>query len=223
MAQPYPGVRNVIREAFARQSLDNRIIDIRIQSWSEKTLRQYNTTYKLWYKFCKENNFDYFKVSVPTLLKFFSDQFQKEAKYGTLNSIRSALSLILGKEICNNDCVNRFLKGVFRMKPNLPKYHNSWDPNVVLSYLSNQFPNESLNVELMTKKLVTLLALSTGQRVQTLSLIKVNNIMINETCLNINIDDIIKTSAPNRVNPRLIIPFSQINRAFAQRKLSLLT
>lgn len=180
-----------------------------IKSLAKSTLQQYNSTYKLWFTFCNDNNQDFFHVSVPVLLKFLSNQFQSGASYSSLNSIRSALSLILGKDICTNDYVARFLKGAFKIRPNLPKYQNSWDPNTVFSYLSNQFPNESLTLEMITKKLVTLLALSTGQRVQTLSLIKLCNISVNEATIDIVIDEIIKTSAPNKANPRLKIPFFQ--------------
>lgn len=61
MAQPYPGVREVIREAFIQQSLDNDTVDIMINSLSQSTQQQYNTTYKLWFTFCKNNNVDFSK------------------------------------------------------------------------------------------------------------------------------------------------------------------
>lgn len=207
MAQPYPGVRDVIRETFSQQSLDSDTIDVMINSLSKSTLQQYNTAYKLWFNFCKENSLNFFKASVPSLLKFLSNQFKRGASYNTLNTFRSALSLILGKETCSNDCVNRFLKGVFKTRPNLPKYQKCWDPSIVLTYLSSLSPNESLSLEVITKKLVTLLALSTGQRVQTLTLIKIDNISISDTCITIAIDDLIKTSAPNRANQQLVIPY----------------
>lgn len=60
---------------------------------------------------------------------------------------------------------------------------------------------------MITKKLVTLLALSTGQRVQTLALIKFNNISVGETAIIITLDELIKTSAPNKANQNLVIPF----------------
>lgn len=200
-------MRNVIREAFVRQSLEYDTVDIMIKSLSNSTLQQYNTAYKLWFIFCKDNNLDFFKVTVQEVLKFLTIHFNNGAKYGTLSSYRSALSLILGKETCVNDYVRRFLMGVFRFRPNLPKYQNTWDPSVVLSYLSDKTPNESLTLHMITKKVATLLALSTGQRVQTLTLIKVNNISFCEAGVQIVIDEMIKTSAPNRANPKLTIPF----------------
>lgn len=125
MAQPYPGVRDIIREAFIQQSLDNDTVEIMVNSLSQSTQQQYNTTYKLWFSFCKNNNVDFFKASISELLKFLTTQFHNGASYATLNTFRSALSLILGKEKGTNECVCRFLKGVFRARPNLPKYQNS--------------------------------------------------------------------------------------------------
>lgn len=55
-------------------------------------------------------------------------------------------------------------------------------------------------------KLAALRALSTEQRVQTLTLIKLCNISFNDTGVKIVIDELIKTSAPNRENPKLMIP-----------------
>ncbi|KAH9634343.1 hypothetical protein HF086_011603 [Spodoptera exigua] len=59
----------------------------------------------------------------------------------------------------------------------------------------------------MTKKLVVLLALSTAQRAQTLSLIKISNIKQSESCVNIAITDMTKTSAAGRTQPNLFLPF----------------
>jgi site-specific recombinase XerD len=207
VAKPYPGVREIIRESFLKQAVQDNTIDIMISSLSKSTLQQYNTAYKHWVNFCNINQVDYFNYCVPSLLKFLTDHFENGANYGTLNSFRSALSLILGKDICNNDNVSRFFKGVFKIKPALPRYQYSWDPNMVLSHLGGLFPNESLSLLDLTKKLVTLLALSTGQRVQTLSLIDICNVKFHESGAIIIVDQIIKTSAPNRPNPKLVLPY----------------
>lgn len=126
----------------------------------------------------------------------------KGASYSSLNSCRSALALI-----SENDKVARSLKGVSRIRPNLPRYHSTWDPNLVLDHVANLYPNENLSLSQLTRKTVTLIALSSGQRVQTLSLIRVQNIKINESHIEIVINDLIKTSAPGRQMPVLVIPF----------------
>lgn len=61
------------------------------------------------------------------------------------------------------------------MRPSGPKYAETWDPGIVLQYLRTQ-ANNLLSLEQFTCKLATLLALATGQRVQTLSNIELSNI-----------------------------------------------
>nr|CAH7741810.1 unnamed protein product [Callosobruchus chinensis] len=50
------------------------------------------------------------------------------------------------------------------------------DPYPVLNYLSTLFPDDTLTLKDLTLKLVTLLLLTSGHRVQTLSKISVENI-----------------------------------------------
>lgn len=178
-----------------------------LSSLAENSLKQYNCAYKKWWQFCLDNNIHCFDCNIPIILKFFTDQYKLGASYSTLNTIRSALALILGKRFSEDDRVSRFLKGVFRTKPSHPRYQSTWDPNVVLNFLGNWYPNEDLSIARLTKKLVALLALSTAQRVQTLSLIRLTNIRVNAQNVEVIITDSIKTSAPGRPMPRLIIPF----------------
>lgn len=178
-----------------------------ISSLSNSTIKQYNCAYKKWWHFCTQNGIDCYEVNIPLILQFFTLQYKSGAGYSTLNTLRSAIALILGKTFSEDDRVTRFLKGVFKTKPSWPKYQVTWDPNVVLDFLANLPPNEHLSIEVLTRKLVALIALSTAQRVQTLSLIRLSNVKINASNVEIVVDDLIKTSAPGRTMPRLIIPF----------------
>lgn len=79
---------------------------------------------------------------------------------------------------------------MFRLRPVLPKYTCTWDPNTVLSYISHWYPLNNLDLEKLTKKTAILLALTTGQRVQTLYLIRYINITFTDIGVNIPITDI---------------------------------
>lgn len=65
--------------------------------------------------------------------------------------------------------VSRFLKGVFELKPSLPRYSDIWDVGKVLQYISTLVPIATLDLKTLTKKLTTLLCLLTGQRCQTIT------------------------------------------------------
>lgn len=184
-----------------------------LASVSKNTLKQYNVTYKLWWNFCKGNNFDPYIASVTVVSLFLTEQFYKNSSYGTLNTHRSALSLLLGNDIGSQEQIKRLLKGVYKLRPVIPKYSSTWDPQIVLNYIADWFPNDHISIEKLTKKLVILLALCTGHRVQTFSLIKVNNIKIGKDGVNIIIADIIKTSAPGRDQPVLCLPYFTENNS----------
>lgn len=148
-----------------------------------------------------------YDISIPTVISFFTALFTQGAQYGTLNSYRSALSLIASSKFSDNEDIKRFFKGVFRSRPPLPKYNETWDTSIVLNFLAKWYPNVSLTLEQITKKLITLLALVTAHRVQTLANIKVCNIEICSTKIKIKIPDLIKTSRIGSTQPLLNLPF----------------
>ena len=69
----------------------------------------------------------------------------------------------------NHPLVARFLKGVFELRPSLPRYNRIWDVSVVLEHLKTLQPVCQLDLKALTLKLTMLLCLLTGQRCQTLS------------------------------------------------------
>ncbi|KAL0871307.1 hypothetical protein ABMA27_005052 [Loxostege sticticalis] len=183
-----------------------------IASLSKNTISQYSVTYKIWWMFCKDNNLNVFKYCPRSVLQFLTEQYNKGSAYGTLNNHRSALSLLLGGEVGADEQIKRLLKGAYRSRPATPKYVRTWDPKIVLDHIASFGPNKELSLEKITKKLVILLTLCTGQRVQSLSLIKLSNIMKCANGIKIVISDIIKTSAPGREQPMLFLPYYESNK-----------
>lgn len=178
-----------------------------LSSLSPATLKQYNTTYKAWWTFCKTHKLDIYTASVPQVVQFLTQRFEANAGYSTLNTDRSALSTLISAKIGNDDRVTRFLKGVYRLRPTLPRYSETWDPSKVLNFLSTWPDNKELSLEKLTKKLAILLALTSAQRVQTISLIKLQNIITTGNKTIITITDLIKTSLVNRNQPKIHLPF----------------
>lgn len=175
-------------------------------SISEATFKQYNCGLKRWWEFCSSRSINPFVVTVVNALEFLSLQFNKEASYSSLNSYRSAIAQIAGPNLAQDFRIQRFFKGTYMLRPSLPKYENTWDPCVVLSYLK-QLKNSEITLETLTHKCVTLLALATGQRLQTLALIEISFIHVGEDAIQIVMPKRIKTSAKNKPQPMLLIPF----------------
>lgn len=182
-------------------------LNIMLSSLSDSSLKQYDTCLRKWYNYCKQNRIELFSPSNSDILNFLVDLFNQGAQYGTLNTTRSALSLLLGEDVGNNEQIKRLLKGMFRLRPAQPKYSVTWDTSIVLNYLAQWYPNETLKLEQISKKLATLLALVTAHRAQTLTKIKLSNVNVLPTKILINITDLIKTSRPGSTQPTLCIPF----------------
>lgn len=170
-------------------------------------MKQYSVTFKLWWEFCQEHHINPFEGPLSSVIAFLVSTFYKGASYGTINSHRSALSLLLGNNVGSDERIKRLLKGMYRKKPSCPKYSSTWDPKIVLDYISEWYPNINLSLVKLTKKLSILLALCTSHRVQTFSLIKTTNIIKSPSGIKILISDIIKTSKPGREQPVLFLPY----------------
>ena len=183
-------------------------LDILIASLSESSLRQYNCGLKKWWAFCRINTVDPFAASINDVLTFLTKEFRMKASYSSLNCYRSAISLLLGPGLGQNENIQRFFKGVSKLRPPAPRYDSTWDPKIVLNHLASWYPNDEITLEHLSKKLVVLLALVSGHRMQTLSLIDIRNIFqVSENYLEIKIPDRIKTSGPNKKQPVLRLPF----------------
>ena len=89
-------------------------------------------------------------------------------------------NVTFGKE----NFVKRFMKGMFQIKPSLPRYTYTWDANKVFSYFRS-LPNiENLNLKHLLYKLsMVLMLLSGSQKSQTIHCLQRGDITI--------IDDII--------------------------------
>ncbi|XP_023310884.1 uncharacterized protein LOC111691783 [Anoplophora glabripennis] len=135
-------------------------------------------------------------------------EFEKgNTSYGKLNQHRSALSLIFPGEIGKDILIRRFLKGVYRLRPTKPRYNTTWNPQIVINYIDSLGPDETLPTLILTKKLATLLALATGHRIQTLYLIKVDNIIFDGEGVCIYITDQVKNSKNNAPQPFFKVPY----------------
>lgn len=205
MEKHFPGGRALIWEALTRGEVPESARDICMASITESTIKQYNTGLKLWWSFCQHKKWDTYMVSVPLVLQFLTHYFHNGATYGTLNSYRSAIAQIAGPELASDFRVKRFFKGAFNKRPTKPKYTITWDPTTVLNYIKTL--KEPLNLEQLSYKLITLLAIGTGQRLQTMAHIEIVNIVSDSKGITIRITKRIKTSGLNKLQPTLLLPF----------------
>ena len=177
-------------------------------SRSDSTYTQYDTALKKWWKYCNNNGLDPFNYDVRNVLKFLSLEYQNGMAGGTLNSFRSAIAAIQGPQLGEDINIRTFFRGIKNLRPSLPKYDVTWDPEIVLKYFKTLPNNEDLNLSELSKKTITLLASTTAHRMQTFSLIKIENIeKSDQEKIIIKIPDRIKTSGKNAIQPSLQLPY----------------
>lgn len=193
-------------ESFRRKGTDDHSTEVLLASLAPSTRKQYAPALRDWYRFCSARTTHPFKPSNLDLLRYLSQHHQAGRSYGSLNTIRSAISLIAESKVGEDPLVCRFMKGVFRLNPPSPRYKFTWDPAVVLNHLNN-VAVDSLQLGKLSEKTVTLLALASGHRVQTFAAIQISCIHPTPSGLEIDIPSLIKTSGPGRPQPLIKLPF----------------
>ena len=106
--------------------------------------------------------------------------------------------------------MTRFLKGIFELKPSLPRYTTIWDVGTVLQYLKTLHPITELNLKTLTKKLTMLLCLLTGQRCQTLTKLDISLMQALPDKYVFTIGEKLKTTKPGKhLEPIELIAYKQ--------------
>ena len=137
---------------------------------------------------------------VRTVLNFLVVLFNQGLSYSALNTARSALSTFImldNTPAGSHHLIVRFMKGVFNKRPYLPKNTVTWDVSIVLRYFTTLPFNKYLSRKILTLKLSVLLALLSGQRLQTLKALDINNLQITSDKVSFQIGEKLKQTRPN--------------------------
>ena len=163
----------LIRTHLNNKEISTTAKDIIMASWRASTAKQYQIHLSRWEMFCKSRNINKYDASIENGIDFLASLYEKGLGYRAINTASSALSSVHdlpgGNTFGTHPLVTRFLKGVFELKPSLPRYAIIWDVGTVLQYLQTLPPIPELTLKTLTKKLTMLLCLLTGQRCQTLT------------------------------------------------------
>ena len=110
-------------------------------SRAPKTQQKYNTYIENWIQYCgKINITEPFKASYTDGMVFLWELFHNDkGSDGIIVVVRSALSAILPKQgnvtFGKDKNVSRMLRGIFVLRPFLPKHVVTYDPNIALKYM----------------------------------------------------------------------------------------
>lgn len=177
-------------------------------SCSEGTWKQYSVALRKWEIYAGQKSINFYKPTIANILEFLGYLYEAKLSYTSINTCRSALSLILdqieGYAIGEHPLVVRLMKGIGKCNPPKARYTFTWDVDKLLGYLLSIADNEQLCLSELSKKVVALIAIVSSQRVQTISLIKLSNMLFGSS-IQIRITDNTKTSKIGKSNPVIVL------------------
>ena len=174
-----------------------------MQAWRQSTHSQYTTYFKKYLIFCKEQNQDPGTGDVQLLLKFLQSMIDQNYSYSALNSAKAALSLVIHIPEEQKPLLKFFMKGAFNKNPPKPKYKCIWDVSIMLNFLKAMGDNASLSLRQISLKLTMLIALTTGQRVQTIASLSLQSLFFTNAGISIILDGLLKTTTPQNRNTQI--------------------
>ena len=203
-----------IRKKLKRQGLSKKVIKTIVHSWKSTSAKQYKVYLDKWDVYCHKKNIDPLKRNLIRGLDFLQSLITAGYSYSAINTARSALSCIFDSPPFGEEpLVQRLLKGAYNINPPLPRYNSTWDVSIVLKTLESWGPGRFLSRKQLTFKLVTLLALVTGQRAQTLQALDINLCQFDNNCVTFTIHKLLKhNTAFNTLGNKVIIPYYDINK-----------
>jgi hypothetical protein len=188
-----PGMSSV-RRALKEEAITGRVADVIMHAWRPGTRGRYECYHRRWEEFCAKHDFSIRNPAVNHVLDFLMGLFDMGLGYSALNCARSALSMLIvfpGNVPCGqHPRVVSLLKGIFNIRPSLPRHNATWDVNRVLLYFETLEDDGSLKT--LSHKAVMLLALYSGHRTQTLQSLKRSNTVIADGRCCFYIDKLLK-------------------------------
>ena len=137
---------------------------ILLPSWRKSTRGRYNSVLQQWHDFCGREETNCFLPDVTSVLKFFTELFEKGCRYSSI-TLASVVTYRGYATLSDHPLIKRFIKGVFHLRPPKPKYSSIWDADILLSHWQKIEDNSQLNLLELSKKVTTLLVLLHGLRI----------------------------------------------------------
>ena len=162
---------------------------------------------------CTTKGVNPFDADLSEILSFLARQYNEGKRYTSLNCYRSAISSahlpIDGFPVGKHPLTCRLLKGVFNLRPPIPRYDCTWDVAVVTSYLKGLGDNSTLQLKTLTLKLATLLALVLAHRSSGLVRLTLQGRRYSPEGVVLSMSGLVKQSRPGREESLQPVTISQ--------------
>ena len=161
-----------LRESLNSQGLSGQATELILNSWRSKSSKSYDSLFGRWNRWCSERGSDPFSELISEVANFLASLYQEGYQYNSVNAYRSAISSVHdradGVPVGQHPVITRLIKGIFNVRPPIPRYSSTWDVQLVLNFLQTQGKSEALPLKMLTKKFF-LLAITRPSRSADLS------------------------------------------------------
>ena len=119
------------------------------QAQGLQTTGSYESAWRLWCCWCRQQEIDPFSTSVQHVVNFLASLFADGKEYHTINVCCSALSMTLpkvegGLNVGQHPLLYKVSKGIFQKKPPVPRYSATWEVSKVLIFIKSLGDNHCL-------------------------------------------------------------------------------
>ena len=186
--------------------------DILEASWRPSARERYAGHLQQFTQYCHQRNVDPFQTTTKIGIEHLTNYFHTGVGYSSVNTVRPVLSTIIKTEIeitfGELPLVCRFLKGVFNLRPALPRYFTTWDVSVVLKYIKSLKALKQCDLKSLSYQLAILLCITTGQRDQTLFYMNIDLMMFEADKVTIFVPELLKQSRPgHHLDPMVLLRY----------------
>jgi len=208
--------------SLRQRNVSSEAATIIMQSWADSSLKHYKPHLQAWFQLCTKWKVNPYNPPLDKVLDYLTTLYARGLKYDSINTAKSKISAIVEPSnsvtLANQPLISRFIRGVFRSRPPVPRYESTWDAQIVLSHLGSFAVASELNLKDLTQTLVMLMALVSAQRTQSLYLLDLNFMKCGTDMIEFAFPAHIKQSRQGYKNPTL-----QLKAYSADPKLCVVT
>ena len=166
----------------------------------ESTKKTYQYFIKRYIIYCHTKGWHVVDKNIRHILSFLSHLFHVDKlAFNSINVAKSAISTLLFHDckLGEDTLISRFMRGVYNLRPFIPKNVVIWDTKKVLDFLEKWHPAKNLSLRQLGIKTVLLCLLVSGQRGQTIHLMCLENLKFYKDKITCAIGDPTKTTNVN--------------------------
>ena len=175
--------------------------DIINASLRKSACQKYLSYQTRWKEYCAEKNILYDIPTVEQFLNFFTELFNQGVSHSVLISAKTAVAHVLRmkyQHIPQHPSVIKFFKGSFNLTHPLPKLSFVWDVQIMFKYFRSLGDNRQISDKYLSQKLLILLLLLGGQRLNDVFHFTIDRMIISSTSATFSPEVVLKHPKPGR-------------------------